>query len=71
MTKGQREPCSHPEANSINMQKLSYVDAPNDASPGNVVAKTQTCTAQNSASAEAVMCMNNERWRCCEEKMSQ
>ena len=48
-----------------------YADAPNDASPGNVVAKTQTCTAQNRASAEHVTCMNNDRWRCCEEKTSQ
>ena len=54
-----------------NVQKLSYADVPNDASPGNMVAKTQTCTAQNRASAEPVTCMNNERWRCCEAKMSQ
>ena len=59
------------DATSPNVQKLSHADAPNDASPGNVVAKTQTCTAQHRASAEVVMCMNNERWRCWEEKMSQ
>ena len=38
-----------------------YADAPNYASPGNVVAKTQTCTAQNRASAEHITCMNNDR----------
>ena len=36
----------------------------------NVVAKMQTCSAQNRASADPVTCMNNDRWRCCEEKMS-
>ena len=61
VVKGQRETCSHPDATSHNVQKLSHADAPNDASPGNVVAITQTCTAQNRTSAEAVMCMNNER----------
>ena len=71
MVKGQRDTCSHGDATSPNVQKLLYADAPNDASPGNVVAKSQTCTAQNCASAEHVTCMNNERCRCCEEKMSQ
>ena len=61
MVKAQRETCSHSNANRPNVQKLSYADAPNDASPGNMVAKTQTCTAQNRASAGPVMCMNNER----------
>ena len=42
------------------VQKLSYADAPNDVSPGHVVANTQTCTAQNRARAVAGMCMNNE-----------
>ena len=50
MVKGQRETCSHPDAINSNVHKLSYADAPNGASPGNVVAKTQTCTAQNLAS---------------------
>ena len=50
---------------------LLYADAPIDASPGNVVAKMQTCTAHNRAIAEPVTCMNNKRWRGCEEKMSQ
>ena len=59
MVKGQRDTCSHGDATSPNVQKLSYADAPN-ASPGNVVAKTQTCSAQNRASAEPVTCMNNE-----------
>ena len=49
------------DATSPNVQKLSCADAPNDASPGNVVAKAQTCTAQNRASAERVTCMNNDR----------
>ena len=61
MVKGQRDNCSHRGATSPTVQKLSYADAPNDASPGNVVAKTQTCTAQNRASAEPITCMNNER----------
>ena len=47
------------------VQKLSYADAPNDASPGNMFAKTQTCTAQNRSSAEHVTCMNNDRCCCC------
>ena len=58
MAKGQRETRSHPDATSPNVQMLAYADAPNDASLGNVVAKTQICTAQNRASAEPVMCMN-------------
>ena len=66
MVKGQRDTWSHRDATSPNVQKLSFADA-----RGNLVAKTQTCTAQNRASAEPVMCMNNERLRCCEEKMSQ
>ena len=61
MVKRQRDTYSHRDATSPNVQKLSYADAPNDASPGNVVAKTQTCTAQNRASAEPITCMNNER----------
>ena len=69
MAKGQQETCSHPDATSPYVQMLAYTDAPNDASPGNVVAKTQICTAQNRASAEPVMYMNNERWRCCEKKI--
>ena len=51
MVKGQRDTCSHGDATSPNVQKLSYADAPNDASPGNVVAKTQNFSAQNRASA--------------------
>ena len=39
------------------MNKLSYADAANE----NVVAKTQTCTAQNRASPDPVTCMNNDR----------
>ena len=61
MVKWQRDTCSHHDATSPDVTKLSYVDAPNDASPGNLVAKMQTCTAQNRASAEPVTCMNNER----------
>ena len=61
MIKGQRETCSHPDATSPNVEKLSHSHAPNDASPGNMVAKTQTCNAQNRASADDVMCTNNER----------
>ena len=58
MVKEQRDTCSHRDATSPSVQKLSYADAPKDASPGNVVAKTQTCTAQNRANAEPV----NEQW---------
>ena len=61
MVKGQRDTCSHRDDTSPNVLKLSYADAPNDASPGNVVAKSQTCTAQNRASAEPVTRMNVER----------
>ena len=46
---------------SPHVEKLSYAYAPNDESPGNVVATTQTCNAQNRASADAVTCTNNER----------
>ena len=42
------------------MQKLSHADAQEGASSGKVVAKRKTCTAQNRASAETVMCINNE-----------
>ena len=69
MVKGQRDTCSHRDTTSPNVQKLSYADAPN--SPGNVVGKTQTRTAQNRAIAEPVTCMNNKCLRGCEEKMSQ
>ena len=61
MVKGQRDTCSHPDATSPTVEKLSYSYAPNDESPGNVVATTQTCNAQNRASADAVTCTNNER----------
>ena len=71
MVKGQRDTCSHRDTTSPNVPKLSYADAPNDASLGNVVAKTQTRTGQNRAIAKPVTCMNNKRWRGCEEKMSQ
>ena len=70
MVKGQRDTCSHRDVTCPNVQKLSYADAPNDASPGNVVAKTQTRTAQNRAIAEPTTCLNNKRLRGCEEKMS-
>ena len=61
MVKGQRDTCSHRDATTPNVQKLSYADEPHDASPGNVVAKTQTSTAQNRESADPVTCMNNDR----------
>ena len=41
------------------MCRSYHADAPNDAYPGNVVAKTQTRTAQNRANTEPVTCMNN------------
>ena len=34
MVKGQRDTCSHRDTTNPNVQKLSYADAPNDASPG-------------------------------------
>ena len=54
--------CHLPTGNAPQLHiPRAHYQSPNDAYRGNLVTKTQTCTAQNRASAEPVTCMNNER----------